>query len=82
MLIQKITILINIDIFFCCLESKASPVGGGRLTERLLAQGLLTPNMLQELKKEWSTTSIKEPNDPNDDEPKKIRRKRKITKLK
>ncbi|CAB3370056.1 Hypothetical predicted protein [Cloeon dipterum] len=26
----------------------------GRLTERLLAQGLLTPNMLQELRKEWN----------------------------
>ncbi|XP_063227571.1 ATP-dependent RNA helicase SUV3 homolog, mitochondrial [Bacillus rossius redtenbacheri] len=29
------------------------PVGRGKLTERLLAQGLLTPNMLQELRKEW-----------------------------
>lgn len=27
--------------------------GGGRLTERLIAQGLLTPAMLQELKQEW-----------------------------
>ncbi|XP_071440725.1 ATP-dependent RNA helicase SUV3 homolog, mitochondrial [Hetaerina americana] len=31
-------------------------VGKGRLTERLLAQGLLTPNMLQELQKEWNET--------------------------
>lgn len=28
-------------------------VGKGRLTERLLAQGLLTPNMLDVLQKEW-----------------------------
>lgn len=27
--------------------------GRGRLTERLLAQGLLTPSMLQELQTEW-----------------------------
>lgn len=29
-------------------------IGKGRLTERLLAQGLLTPNMLDELQKEWN----------------------------
>lgn len=29
-------------------------IGKGKLTERLLAQGILTPNMLQELKKEWN----------------------------
>jgi len=28
--------------------------GRGRLTERLLAQGLLTPSMLQELQREWT----------------------------
>lgn len=28
-------------------------IGKGRLTERLLAQGLLTPNMLDILQKEW-----------------------------
>ncbi|RZF36985.1 hypothetical protein LSTR_LSTR004673 [Laodelphax striatellus] len=29
-------------------------VGKGRLTERLLSQGLLTPNMLKELRQEWT----------------------------
>lgn len=33
-------------------------IGKGRLTERLLAQGLLTPNMLIELQKEWDKVSI------------------------
>ncbi|XP_043266679.1 ATP-dependent RNA helicase SUV3 homolog, mitochondrial [Venturia canescens] len=33
------------------------PVGRGRLTEQLLAQGLLTPNMLQELQREWTQGS-------------------------
>jgi len=32
-------------------------IGKGRLTERLLAQGLLTPNMLDELQKEWNKVS-------------------------
>lgn len=32
-------------------------IGKGRLTERLLAQGLLTPNMLDELQKEWDVVS-------------------------
>ncbi|KAH8295033.1 hypothetical protein KR018_006286 [Drosophila ironensis] len=65
----------------------------GRLTERLLAQGLLTPGMLSELRKEWdaqqdihSRTSGKETGDTHidsDDEDnllgsgKKMRRKRK-----
>jgi len=34
-------------------------IGKGRLTERLLAQGLLTPNMLDELQKEWVKVSRK-----------------------
>lgn len=34
-------------------QNKSESVGRGRLTERLIAQGLLTPHMLQELKKEW-----------------------------
>ncbi|XP_063993444.1 ATP-dependent RNA helicase SUV3 homolog, mitochondrial [Diachasmimorpha longicaudata] len=29
-------------------------IGRGKLTERLLSQGLLTPSMLQELQKEWT----------------------------
>lgn len=64
----------------------------GRLTERLLAQGLLTPGMLSELRKEWdaqqgqsqSTSSSKdsqdygsESDDDDDKGGKKIRRKRK-----
>jgi ATP-dependent RNA helicase SUPV3L1/SUV3 len=39
----------------------------GRLTERLLAQGLLTPAMLQELRKEWGTQSGSD-NDDDDDQ--------------
>ncbi|KAJ8959995.1 hypothetical protein NQ318_009431, partial [Aromia moschata] len=57
-------------------ESKTSPLGRGRLTERLLAQGILTPNMLQELKKEWNKKGSSDTGD-GDDEPKKPRRKRK-----
>nr|CAD7574871.1 unnamed protein product [Timema californicum] len=34
-----------------------SPIGRGKLTERLLAQGLLTPNMLHELRQEWKMRS-------------------------
>uniref|UniRef100_A0A8D8ST95 ATP-dependent RNA helicase SUV3 homolog, mitochondrial n=3 Tax=Cacopsylla melanoneura TaxID=428564 RepID=A0A8D8ST95_9HEMI len=33
---------------------QGSKVGRGRLTEQLLAQGLLTPSMLDELRKEWT----------------------------
>lgn len=58
--------------------SRSSSVGQGKLTERLLAQGLLTPNMLQELKREWNRNSAGDSDDDNDDEPKKTRRKRKI----
>ncbi|XP_034944631.1 ATP-dependent RNA helicase SUV3 homolog, mitochondrial [Chelonus insularis] len=35
-------------------DNKGSNIGRGKLTERLLSQGLLTPNMLQELQREWS----------------------------
>lgn len=60
----------------------------GRLTDRLLAQGLLTPGMLSELRKEWdaqSSPSSKEAQEPasdSDDEDNysgkggKLRRKR------
>lgn len=34
--------------------TKEEAVIKGRLTERLLAQGLLTPNMLVELQNEWN----------------------------
>jgi ATP-dependent RNA helicase SUPV3L1/SUV3 len=40
----------------------------GRLTERLLAQGLLTPSMLQELRKEWDRSSNKGSDHHSDDE--------------
>lgn len=57
-------------------------LGKGRLTERLLAQGILTPNMLNELKKEWDHKSGGDGgnNDSGDDEPHKptTRRKRKF----
>lgn len=52
-------------------EPKNSQIGRGRLTERLLAQGLLTPSMLQELKQEWSSGHNRD-----SVEPKKPRRKR------
>jgi ATP-dependent RNA helicase SUPV3L1/SUV3 len=62
--------------------SKQSPLRG-RLTERLLSQGLLTPNMLQELKKEWdhsaNTSNQRNASDDDEDDPspfKKLRRKR------
>ncbi|KAK0158519.1 hypothetical protein PV328_009513 [Microctonus aethiopoides] len=35
-------------------EPKGENFGKGKLTERLLSQGLLTPNMLQELQREWT----------------------------
>ncbi|XP_050439291.1 ATP-dependent RNA helicase SUV3 homolog, mitochondrial [Adelges cooleyi] len=51
-------------------------ISKGRLTERLLAQGLLTPNMLNELQKEWSKRKnnaandvIDDSDDDNDDDP-------------
>lgn len=41
----------------------------GRLTERLLAQGLLTPSMLQELRKEWDQSNAnKESENESDDD--------------
>jgi hypothetical protein len=40
-------------------QKGSEPVGRGRLTERLIAQGLLTPNMLQELRREWQQVQTK-----------------------
>ncbi|XP_017774376.1 PREDICTED: ATP-dependent RNA helicase SUV3 homolog, mitochondrial [Nicrophorus vespilloides] len=57
-------------------ERKGSQFGRGKLTERLLAQGLITPNMLQELKKEWKDNTS-DSNDFGLDPTKKTRRKRK-----
>ena len=48
-------------------DNKAAPMRG-RLTERLLAQGLLTPNMLQELKKEWDQSAKPSRYSNSDDE--------------
>lgn len=46
---------------FYILENKVTskhnppvPIRKGKLTERLLTEGLLTPQMLQELQNEWS----------------------------
>jgi hypothetical protein len=44
----------SISSFVGTKDSEKPQVGRGRLTERLLAQGLLTPNMLQELRREWT----------------------------
>ncbi|GJQ83874.1 hypothetical protein Trydic_g6752 [Trypoxylus dichotomus] len=61
--------------------SRTSGIGHGKLTERLLAQGLLTPSMLQELRKEWNQNDNKGNEfGAGDNEPKKTRRKRKTTK--
>lgn len=38
------------------------------MTERLLAQGLLTPAMLQELRKEWDANNAKNQHDEDDDD--------------
>lgn len=62
------------------LEPSKAQLGRGRLTERLLAQGLLTPNMLQELKKEWTQQKTGgDGDDWNDNSTKRppLRRKRK-----
>lgn len=59
-------------------EPKNAFTGKGRLTERLLAQGILTPSMLQELKKEWNTPLVDTKKLFTDEEDvKKGRRKRK-----
>lgn len=71
-------------IKFRYLEPRATS-GRGRLTERLLAQGLLTQTMLEELQSEWnqqSTTDFPKPlpiPTKRDIQPgkKSIRRKRK-----
>lgn len=58
---------------------RGSGIGKGRLTERLLAQGILTPNMLQELKKEWDNQHNSGSSEPDpDDDPRRGRRKRRF----
>ncbi|XP_019763255.2 ATP-dependent RNA helicase SUV3 homolog, mitochondrial-like isoform X2 [Dendroctonus ponderosae] len=64
-------------------DIQSSPVGKGRLTQRLLAQGILTPDMLSELKKEWNRKEELKASDSDEDpSPPKttVRRKRKTTK--
>lgn len=52
------------DNYFCFLGSAQrnfnnnNNIGKGRLTQRLLAQGLLTPSMVDELHKEWNKVII------------------------
>lgn len=53
--------------YYLFSDSKLSDIGKGRLTERLLAQGILTPNMLQELKKEWNKHNENSSSEPDDD---------------
>ena len=57
-------LIFNYKIF---TDGNASPLRG-RLTERLLAQGLLTPSMLQELRKEWDRSSRKASESDSEDE--------------
>lgn len=63
-------------IYICFLDPKGVDVGKGRLTERLLAQGILTPNMLQELKKEWDKQQDNSSSEPDDDPKRGGRRRR------
>lgn len=67
--------------FYSYLEPRASSSYSmrGRLTERLLAQGLLTPAMLQELKREWNQQGSDTNDEDNDktNNSSKYRRKRK-----
>lgn len=71
--------------------SRNMPSSRGRLTERLLAQGLLTPSMLNELRREWDKQANKSGGagsgtigggEPDDDYPRKggpgSRRKKKF----
>lgn len=56
-------------------ETPISSQTKGRLTERLIAQGLLTPAMLQELRKEWNQQ--KHETDSDNDSRRFRRKKRK-----
>lgn len=42
-------------MYLFVLEPRIPNTTRGRLTDRLIAQGLLTPGMLSELRKEWDT---------------------------
>lgn len=54
-------------------ETPITSQSKGRLTERLIAQGLLTPAMLQELRKEWNQQQNEE---DNDSDSRRFRRKK------
>lgn len=62
-----VNFLLCVLLFCICLGAKGGEIGKGRLTERLLAQGILTPNMLQELRKEWDKQQDHSASEPDDD---------------
>lgn len=72
--------------FFPISEPRNSgDITRGRLTERLLAQGLLTPQMLRDLRKEWDQQAGGSGGGSSDEttlttSPRKPRRKRKNSK--
>ncbi|XP_070498173.1 ATP-dependent RNA helicase SUV3 homolog, mitochondrial [Chironomus tepperi] len=63
-------------------DNKFSSPLRGRLTERLLAQGLLTPAMLQELKKEWNANNEKNSSHSDDDDDSPFSKKHRRRKFK
>lgn len=58
------------------LRTEKGPIGRGRLTERLLAQGLLSPKMLAELQREWQEQTSDEDLPPSPSKPKSTRKRR------
>uniref|UniRef100_A0A1B6MUP0 ATP-dependent RNA helicase SUV3 homolog, mitochondrial n=1 Tax=Graphocephala atropunctata TaxID=36148 RepID=A0A1B6MUP0_9HEMI len=59
-------------------KAASETIGRGKLTERLIAQGLLTPNMLQELQKEWQQVGADRSQSSDDERTTtRIKRKRK-----
>lgn len=64
--------IIYMYFFILRTEPRIPHAAKGRLTERLLAQGLLTPAMLRELQKEWNQQN----NSDSDDEPSKTSRRK------
>lgn len=56
---DKLSIYLHISLFILepPVEESVQPISyKGKLTERLLAQGLITPSMLQELQREWTVS--------------------------
>ncbi|XP_065210231.1 ATP-dependent RNA helicase SUV3 homolog, mitochondrial [Planococcus citri] len=60
-------ISVNIEEDYSALQKKPEQpaIGKGRLADRLIAQGLLTPNMLKELQNEWAEGETGKPNHCN-----------------